>query len=81
MSRGDRERFDIPESGTARLTTAAGDGITRSMTGFQVIDHDIPAGTCPAYYPECNPLNPLWQHAKGSETPAAKSVPVRVERE
>ena len=78
MNREDRKRFGIPEGGKARLTTAADDGITRSMNGFQVIDYDIPAGTCAAYYPECNPLIPLWQYAEKSKTPAAKSVPVRV---
>ena len=30
------------------------------------------------YYPECNPLIPLWHHAEGSKVPAAKSIPVRV---
>jgi len=78
MNREDRERFGIPEGGTARLTTAVDDGITRSMNGFQVIDYDIPAGTVAAYYPECNALIPLWQFAQESKTPAAKSVPVRI---
>jgi len=30
------------------------------------------------YYPECNVLMPVWHHAVGSKTPAAKSVPVSV---
>ena len=33
---------------------------------------------CAGYYPECNPLVPLWHHAEGSKVPAAKSIPVRV---
>lgn len=74
----DRERFGIPKDGTAQLTTAADDGIARSMGGFQAIDYDIPPGTVAAYYPECNALIPLWQFAQESKTPAAKSVPVRI---
>lgn len=50
------------------------------MSGFEVVDYDIPAGTCAAYYPECNPLIPLGRHAEESKTPAAKSVPVRVSK-
>jgi molybdopterin-dependent oxidoreductase alpha subunit len=81
MNRDDRMRRGIAENGTARMTTVADDGITRSMGGFQVIDYDLPAGTCAAYYPECNALIPLWQFAEESKTPAAKSVPVRMSAE
>jgi len=37
-------------------------------------------GNVAAYYPECNPLLPLWHYAEGGYTPAAKSIPVRVQR-
>ena len=40
--------------------------------------YDIPEGCCAGYDPECNPLIPWWHHAEGSNTPAAKSIPVRV---
>jgi hypothetical protein len=33
-----------------------------------------------SYYPECNPLLPLWHPAEGSKTPAGKSIPVPVQR-
>jgi molybdopterin-dependent oxidoreductase alpha subunit len=78
INKADRMRFGIEDGGNLRLTTAVDDGITRSMGGFQAIDYDIPQGTIAAYYPECNALIPLWQHAEESKTPAAKSVPVRV---
>jgi molybdopterin-dependent oxidoreductase alpha subunit len=74
----DRERLGVPKGGTLRLTTAVDDGLSRSMGGFQAIDYDIPRGTVAAYFPECNPLIPLWHHAEESKTPAAKSVPVRI---
>jgi molybdopterin-dependent oxidoreductase alpha subunit len=78
MNRDDRIRRGIAKDGTVRMTTVADDGITRSIGGFQVIDYDLPLGTCAAYYPECNPLIPLWQFAEESKTPAAKSVPIRI---
>lgn len=77
MNRDDRLRLGIPEDGDVRLTTAVDDGVLRTLGGLRVIDYDLPAGTCAAYYPECNGLIPLWQHAQQSKTPAAKSVPVR----
>jgi molybdopterin-dependent oxidoreductase alpha subunit len=78
INREDRQRFNIPEGGWLRLTTAVDDGISRTMGGFQAIDYDIPEGTIAAYYPECNALIPLWHYAEESMTPAAKSVPVRI---
>jgi hypothetical protein len=45
---------------------------------LRVTPYDIPEGCCAGYYPECNPLIPLWHHAERSKVPAAKSVPVRV---
>lgn len=79
MSADDRIRLGIAKDGLARITTAVDDGILRTMTDIQVIDYDLPSGTCAAYYPECNSLIPLWQYAEESKTPAAKSVPVRIE--
>ncbi|RTM01071.1 formate dehydrogenase [Ancylobacter aquaticus] len=78
MNRDDRIRLGLTEDGRARLVTAVDDGIHRAMGGFQVIDYDLPPGTCAAYFPECNALIPLWHHAEGSKTPAAKSVPIWV---
>ena len=38
--------------------------------------YDIPRGCVAGYYPECNPLIPLWHHAKESKVPAAKAIPI-----
>ncbi|QTL03257.1 FdhF/YdeP family oxidoreductase [Aquabacter sp. L1I39] len=78
MNRDDRLRLGLAANGEARIVTAVEDGIHREMTGFQVIDYDLPPGTCASYYPECNALMPLWHHDRESKTPAAKSVPVHV---
>ena len=42
--------------------------------------YDLPRGCCVGYYPECNPLLPLWHYAEGSKVPAAKSIPIRVSK-
>jgi hypothetical protein len=42
--------------------------------------YNIPTGCVGAYYPEANALLPIGHYAEGSKTPAAKSVPVLVER-
>ena len=50
----------------------------RTARGFRVVPYDIPAGCVAAYFPEANVLVPLDAVAAGSNTPASKSVPVRV---
>jgi hypothetical protein len=64
---------------TRKRTTP--DWILRSMSGFEVIDYDIPAGSCAAYFPECNAQLLLWHYAQESMTPAAKSIPIRISAE
>ncbi|NOG71760.1 FdhF/YdeP family oxidoreductase [Roseicella sp. DB1501] len=78
VNRADAARLGLAEGATVALETAVEDGICRRVEGFRVTAYDIPPGCCAAYYPECNPLIPLWHHAEGSKVPAAKSVPVRI---
>lgn len=56
-------------------------GVDRKVGGLRVVACDIPEGCIVGYYPECNPLLPLWHHEEKSKTPAAKSIPVSVQRE
>jgi molybdopterin-dependent oxidoreductase alpha subunit len=79
MHRNDIDRFGFQEGSTVALTTAVDDGVERRVEGFRVVVYDIPEGCIAGYYPECNPLIPLWHHAEKSKVPAAKSIPVRVE--
>ena len=58
--------------------TAVDDGVHREVGGFRVRSYDIPEGCIAGYYPECNPLIPLWHHAEKAKVPAAKSIPVRI---
>jgi molybdopterin-dependent oxidoreductase alpha subunit len=79
MHRNDIDRFELKEGQLVDLTTAVDDGVERKVEGFRVVAYDIPEGCIAGYYPECNLLLPLWHHAEKSKTPAAKSIPVRVQ--
>ncbi len=78
MHRNDIDRLGLKEDEVVDLVTAVDDGVHREVTGFRVVLYDIPEGCIGGYYPECNPLIPLWHHAEKSKVPAAKSIPVRI---
>jgi molybdopterin-dependent oxidoreductase alpha subunit len=78
MHQNDIDRFGLKEGETVVLTTAVDDGVEREVGGLRVVAYEIPEGCIAGYYPECNPLLPLWHYAEKSKTPAAKSIPVRV---
>jgi molybdopterin-dependent oxidoreductase alpha subunit len=78
MSHADVARLRLRDGQTVDLVCAAQDGVERRVEGFRVLPFDIPKGCVGGYYPECNPLIPLWHHAERSKVPAAKSVPVRI---
>ena len=56
------------------------DGIERRAPGFRVVHYPTARGCAAAYYPETNVLVPLDSTADTSNTPASKSVVVRLER-
>ena len=78
MHANDIDRFGLKEGSLVTLSTAVDDGVERMVGGLRVVRYDIPEGCIAGYYPECNPLLPLWHHEEKSKTPAAKSIPVRV---
>ncbi len=51
----------------------------RVARDFRIVSYDQPRGCAAAYYPETNPLVPLDATAEGSNTPASKSVVIRLE--
>ncbi|MCA1453014.1 FdhF/YdeP family oxidoreductase [Bradyrhizobium sp. BRP22] len=81
MHPNDIDRFALKEGSVVTLATAANDGVKREVGGLRVVAYNIPEGCIAGYYPECNPLLPLWHHEKKAKTPAAKSIPVRVRAE
>jgi anaerobic selenocysteine-containing dehydrogenase len=81
MNAQDMSARRLCEGDSVTLETIASDGVARSVQGMRLKAYDIPQGCIAGYYPECNPLIPLWHHAKESMVPAAKSIPVRMVRE
>jgi molybdopterin-dependent oxidoreductase alpha subunit len=82
MNPEDIVRLGLQIGDYVTLTTVARDHETvpRFVEGFRVTQYDIPNGCAAGYFPECNPLIPLWHHAEGSGVPAAKSIPIRLTR-
>jgi molybdopterin-dependent oxidoreductase alpha subunit len=68
----------LREGQVVGLASDAGDGVDRHVGGLTVTPFLLPRGAVAAYYPEMNPLIPLWYHDEESKTPAAKAVPVRI---
>jgi molybdopterin-dependent oxidoreductase alpha subunit len=63
-----------------RVETISNDGIVRAIDGFRLVSYNLPDGCCGAYYPEANPLIPIYHHDSQSGTPAAKAIPVRISK-
>jgi molybdopterin-dependent oxidoreductase alpha subunit len=80
MNKADMEEHGLKEGDVIDLLGAAGDAVPRLVRGLRVVTYNVPQGSCAGYYPECNPLLPLWHHAEGSHVPAAKSIPVRIQK-
>jgi molybdopterin-dependent oxidoreductase alpha subunit len=75
----DITRLGFREGDIVTATTVAED-FDRAVHGLRLTAFNIPPGCVAAYYPECNPLIPLWHHASGSKVPASKSIPIRIRK-
>jgi molybdopterin-dependent oxidoreductase alpha subunit len=78
ISKADMKRHGLEKGDHITLQTIAEDGFERRVAGLRIEPYDIPAGCIAGYYPECNPLLPLWHYAKESKVPGAKSIPVHI---
>ena len=78
MNEVDLQRLHFVDGEQVTVVTAVDDGVIRRVEDMRLRAFDIPPGCLAGYYPECNPLIPLWHHAKDSFVPAAKSIPVRL---
>jgi anaerobic selenocysteine-containing dehydrogenase len=74
-----RRRGLAPED-RVDIHTLSSDGIERVVRGLKIVRYNIPDGSCAAYYPETNPLIPLYSYDPVSGTPSAKAVPVLLRR-
>ncbi|MBW8778388.1 MAG: FdhF/YdeP family oxidoreductase [Burkholderiales bacterium] len=80
MNEEDIARLGFADGQLVRATTAATDGPPREVRGLRIVRYDIPSGCAAGYFPELNPLVPLWHHATESQVPAYKSIPIRLSR-
>ncbi|RWX78317.1 FdhF/YdeP family oxidoreductase [Neorhizobium lilium] len=80
MNEQDMAELGLSEGSMVEFTCATDVGTLRRVSGFKVVAYDVPKGCCGAYYPETNALLPLSHRDEGSNTPAAKSVPVIITR-
>jgi hypothetical protein len=70
----------LQDSELVKLGTVSHDRVRREMDEFRVTLYGTTAGRVSAYLPASNGSLPIWHHAAGSETPAAESIPVLVQR-
>lgn len=80
MHEADLQSLGIADGDKVDIVGDAGDGVERQVLSFRATRYDVPLGSCVGYYPECNPLLPLWHHAARSHVPAAKSIPVQIRK-
>ncbi|NBM16813.1 FdhF/YdeP family oxidoreductase [Streptomyces sp. GC420] len=75
---GDARELGLPDGSYADLVSEWNDGTERRAPGFRVVHYPTARGCAAAYYPETNVLVPLDATADTSNTPASKSVVVRL---
>ncbi|MFD8206393.1 FdhF/YdeP family oxidoreductase [Streptomyces sp. NPDC059695] len=76
----DAAAFGLEDGAYADLVSEWTDGTERRAPGFRVVHYPTSRGCAAAYYPETNVLVPLESTADVSNTPASKSVIVRLEQ-
>ena len=86
---GDRHIIMINPDDIAKLGYHDGDrvdivsllpGPERRALGYRIVAYPTPRGCAAAYYPETNVLIALDHHGPDAQTPAAKAIPIRLDR-
>ena len=77
MNKKDVEKYDLDIDLPVTLYNNYG-GKKREVSGLKIVAYEIPKGCIATYFPECNVLIPLELKARKSNTPASKSVKVRL---
>ncbi|GGX95153.1 FdhF/YdeP family oxidoreductase [Streptomyces hiroshimensis] len=80
VSPEDARALDLADGSYADLVSEWTDGTERRAAGFRVVHYPTARGCAAAYYPETNVLVPLDHTADTSNTPASKSLVVRIEK-
>ncbi|MER7737743.1 FdhF/YdeP family oxidoreductase [Streptomyces sp. NPDC096538] len=76
----DAQALKLADGSYVDLVSEWKDGVERRAPGFRVVHYPTARGCAAAYYPETNVLVPLDATADVSNTPASKSVVVRLEQ-
>ena len=76
----DLDELGLHDGDTVDLVGEFRDGVERRAPRFRVVAYPTARGCAAAYYPETNVLVPLDSVAEVSNTPASKSIVVRLER-
>ncbi|MGA5553690.1 FdhF/YdeP family oxidoreductase [Streptomyces lavendulocolor] len=76
----DARELGLADGAYTDLVSEWTDGTERRAAGFRVVHYPTARGCAAAYYPETNVLVPLDSTADVSNTPASKSVVVRLEQ-
>ncbi len=79
MNPADMERLGFKAQDKIRLQSNY-DGQIRKVENFLAVPYDIPVGNLASYFPETNPLIPIHEYARDSQTPISKSVRVTVSK-
>jgi molybdopterin-dependent oxidoreductase alpha subunit len=80
LNKSEIEKRGLEDGDRVDLITLSTDGFERRVRNFRVIGYSFPDGCCAAYYPETNPLVPLYAYDPQSFTPSSKAIPIRIER-
>ncbi|MFE5872796.1 FdhF/YdeP family oxidoreductase [Streptomyces roseifaciens] len=80
VSPEDARDLDLADGSYADLVSEWTDGTERRAAGFRVVHYPTARGCAAAYYPETNVLVPLDHTADTSNTPASKSLVIRIEK-
>nr|WP_308113614.1 FdhF/YdeP family oxidoreductase [Arthrobacter sp. ISL-30] len=79
ISPEDLAELELADGGYVDVHSEAADGVDRVLRQLRLISYPTAKGCVAAYFPEANVLVPLDSTAEGSNTPASKSVIVRLE--
>ena len=79
MNPEDAKEYKIRAGGLVDLESIF-KGELRRSTNWYVVEYDIPKGNIATYFPEANELIPLDSTANVSNTPASKSIIVRISK-
>ncbi|MFH5877714.1 FdhF/YdeP family oxidoreductase [Arthrobacter sp. NA-172] len=79
VHRDDLAELGLADGGYVDVHSEADDGVDRVLRQLRLIAYPTARGCVTAYYPEANVLVLLDSTAEGSNTPASKSVVVRLE--